>query len=132
MIPVLFPGSRERMKALGVWAGIAALGGTFGTVISGALTDLAWRWIFYINIPVVLFALLMVPRVLPESRMAREGHRIDVPGVVTATGGLVAVCTACCRPPRTRGAPGRCCCRWPAGQACWRSWSRWRPAPPSR
>src|SRR6266536_2288915 len=91
MIPVLFPDSRERMKALGVWGGIAALGGTFGTVISGALTDLDWRWIFYINIPVAAFALLMVPRVLPESRMARQGHRIDAAGAVTATGGLVAV-----------------------------------------
>jgi EmrB/QacA subfamily drug resistance transporter len=91
MIPVLFPDSRERMKALGVWGGIAALGGTFGSVISGALTDLAWRWIFYINIPVVVFALLMVPRVLPESRMAREGYRVDVPGALTATGGLVAI-----------------------------------------
>jgi EmrB/QacA subfamily drug resistance transporter len=92
MIPLLFPDSRERMKALGVWGGIAALGGTFGTVISGALTGLvSWRWIFYINIPVVLFALIMVPRVLPESRMARVGGRIDVPGAVTATGGLVAV-----------------------------------------
>jgi EmrB/QacA subfamily drug resistance transporter len=91
MIPVLFPDARERMKALGVWGGIAALGGTFGTVISGALTNVDWRWIFYINLPVVVFALLMVPRVLPESRMSRAGHRIDVVGAVTATGGLVAV-----------------------------------------
>lgn len=91
MIPLLFPDSRERMKALGVWGGIAALGGTFGSVISGALTDLDWRWIFYINIPVVAFALLMVPRVLPESRMARTSGRIDAPGALTATGGLVAI-----------------------------------------
>jgi hypothetical protein len=60
-------------------------------VISGALTGVDWRWIFYINIPVVVFAVRAVPRVLPESRMAREGHRIDLPGAVTATGGLVAV-----------------------------------------
>jgi EmrB/QacA subfamily drug resistance transporter len=91
MIPVLFPDSRERMKAVGVWGGIAALGGTFGTVLSGALTSVDWRWIFYINIPVVLFALVMVPRVLPESRMARGSNRIDVPGAVAATGGLVAI-----------------------------------------
>jgi EmrB/QacA subfamily drug resistance transporter len=91
MIPLLFPDSRERMKALGVWGGIAALGGTFGTVISGALTSVDWRWIFYINIPVVLFALVMAQRVLPESRMAHEGHRVDVAGAATATGGLVAV-----------------------------------------
>jgi EmrB/QacA subfamily drug resistance transporter len=92
MIPVLFPDSRERMKALGVWGGIAALGGTFGTVISGSLTGLAsWRWIFFINLPVVLFALVMVPRVVAESRMAGAGRRVDVPGAVTAAGGLVAV-----------------------------------------
>jgi EmrB/QacA subfamily drug resistance transporter len=91
MIPVLFPDPRERMKALGVWGGIAALGGTFGSVISGALTSVDWRWIFYINIPIAVFALVMVPRVLPESRMARPGHRVDVPGAVTATGGLVAI-----------------------------------------
>jgi EmrB/QacA subfamily drug resistance transporter len=91
MIPVLFPDSRERMRALGVWGGIAALGGTSGSVISGALTSVDWRWIFYINIPIAVFALLMVPRVLPESHSARAGRRIDVPGAITATGGLVAV-----------------------------------------
>ncbi|HZR53313.1 MAG TPA: MFS transporter [Streptosporangiaceae bacterium] len=91
MIPVLFPDNRERMKALGAWGGIAGIAGTLGSVISGALTDVDWRWIFYINIPVVLFALVMVPRVLPENQMARAAHRIDVPGAVTATGGLVAI-----------------------------------------
>src|SRR5215469_18024479 len=75
MIPLLFPDSRERMKALGAWGGIAALGGTSGSVISGALTSVNWRWIFYINLPVVVFALLVVPRLLSESRMARAGHR---------------------------------------------------------
>jgi len=92
MIPLLFPDSRERVKALGIWGGIAGLGGLFGVVISGALTGLvSWRWIFYINIPVVVFALLMVPRVLSESRMARQSDKIDVPGAVGVTGGLVAV-----------------------------------------
>jgi EmrB/QacA subfamily drug resistance transporter len=91
MIPLLFPDNRERMKALGAWGGIAGIAGTLGSVISGALTDVDWRWIFYINIPVVVIALFMVPRVLPESRMARAGQRVDVPGAVTATGGLIAI-----------------------------------------
>jgi EmrB/QacA subfamily drug resistance transporter len=92
IIPLLFSDTKERMRALGVWGGIAALGGTFGSVISGALTGLAsWRWIFYINIPVAIFALLMAPRVLSESRMARSGERIDLTGPVLATGGLVAI-----------------------------------------
>jgi EmrB/QacA subfamily drug resistance transporter len=91
MIPVLFPDARERMKALGVWGGIAGLGGTLGSVISGALTNVDWRWIFYINIPIVVSALVMVPRVLSESRMARQDRRIDATGAVTATGALVAI-----------------------------------------
>src|SRR5215469_6457199 len=68
MIPVLFPDGRERVKALGAWFGITGLAGTSGSVISGALTGVDLCWIFYINIPVVLFALHAVPRVLPESR----------------------------------------------------------------
>jgi EmrB/QacA subfamily drug resistance transporter len=91
MIPVLFPDSRERVKALGAWFGISGTAGISGSVISGALTGVDWRWIFYLNIPVAAFAVRAVPRVLPESRMAREGHRIDLPGAVTATGGLAAV-----------------------------------------
>src|SRR3954451_11217600 len=62
LIALLFPDPRERMKALGLWGGIAGLGGTTGTVISGVLTDLAsWRGIFFVNLPVALFALVVVP-----------------------------------------------------------------------
>jgi EmrB/QacA subfamily drug resistance transporter len=91
MIPVLFPDSRERVKALAVWFGMSGIAGTSGPVISGALTDLDWRWIFYINIPFVLFAARAVPRLLPESRMVRDRQRIDPFGAVLATGGLMAV-----------------------------------------
>ncbi len=93
LIALLFPDPRERIKALGIWGGIAGLGGTTGTIISGALTDLAsWRWIFYINLPVALITLLIVPRLVSESRMVREHHqRIDFAGAITATAGLVTI-----------------------------------------
>src|SRR4051794_30017741 len=93
LIALLFPDPRERMKALGIWGGIAGLGGTSGTVISGVLTDLAsWRWIFFVNLPVAIFALLVVPRLVSESRMVRERHaRPDFAGAVTGTAGLIAV-----------------------------------------
>jgi MFS family permease len=92
LIPVLFRDAKERTKALGVWGGMAAVGSAVGSIVGGTLTDLvSWRWIFYINIPVALFALIMVPRVIPESRMVRQGQRVDGIGAVTATGGLVAV-----------------------------------------
>jgi EmrB/QacA subfamily drug resistance transporter len=92
LIALLFPDTRERMKALGLWGGIAGLGGTSGTVISGAFVDLAsWRWIFFINLPVAIFALAMVPRLVSESRMVRESGHPDYAGAITGTGGLIAV-----------------------------------------
>ncbi len=96
LVALLFPDPRERMKALGIWGGVAGIGGTTGVIISGALTDLAsWRWIFLVNLPVALFALIAVPRLVSESRMDRGvssvRRHIDLWGPVTATGGLVAV-----------------------------------------
>ena len=82
----------RRIKAIGLWGGVAGLGGTTGTIISGVLTSYAsWRWIFYINLPVAAFALLVVPRLVSESRMQRQGGRPDFAGAVTATAGLVAI-----------------------------------------
>lgn len=92
LLVVLFPDPRERVKAVGIWGGLAGLGGTTGAVISGVLTDAAsWRWIFYINVPVALFALLVVPRLVSESRMVREHRRLDFGGAIAATAGLVAI-----------------------------------------
>jgi EmrB/QacA subfamily drug resistance transporter len=92
LIALLFPDPRERMKALGIWGGIAGLGGTTGTVISGVLVDYtSWRWIFFVNLPVAAFALLVVPLLVSESRMVREHARPDYWGAITGTGGLIAV-----------------------------------------
>jgi EmrB/QacA subfamily drug resistance transporter len=92
LIALLFPDPRERMKALGIWGGLAGLGGTSGTVISGVLTDaVSWRLIFLVNLPVALLALVLVPRLVAESRMIRERRRPDVAGAVTGTAALIAI-----------------------------------------
>jgi EmrB/QacA subfamily drug resistance transporter len=92
LIALLFPDTRERAKALGIWGGISGLAGVSGVVISGALTDLAsWRWIFYINVPIALLGLLLVPGLVSESRMERGEGRLDPSGALVATGGLVAI-----------------------------------------
>ena len=91
LIALLFPGTEERARAFGIWGGIAALGGTAGLVISGALTGLAsWRWIFLINLPVALAAVVLLPRLVPESR-AGQAVRLDIPGAVLGTGALVSL-----------------------------------------
>jgi EmrB/QacA subfamily drug resistance transporter len=101
LVALLFPDPRERTKALGVWGGIAGLGGTLGTVISGLLTNIGsgtWRWIFLINIPVAAFALVVVPRLVDESRAQRapadatgRRPRPDIAGALTGTLGLVSI-----------------------------------------
>ncbi|HJQ43505.1 MAG TPA: MFS transporter [Jatrophihabitantaceae bacterium] len=93
LIALLFPDPRERMKALGIWGGVAGLGGTSGTVISGLFVNyVSWRWIFFVNLPVALFALLMVPRLVSESRMHHgDAKRPDYAGAITGTAGLIAV-----------------------------------------
>jgi EmrB/QacA subfamily drug resistance transporter len=91
LITVLFRDAAERAKALGVWGGIAGLGGTTGLVISGALTGLAsWRWIFLINLPVAVAALALLPRLVAESR-ADRASRLDVPGAVLGTLAVVSL-----------------------------------------
>ena len=91
LITLLFPGPEERAKALGVWGGIAGLGGTLGLVISGALTGFAsWRWIFLVNLPVAVVALALLPCLVAESRALHQA-RMDAPGAVLGTGALVSL-----------------------------------------
>lgn len=91
LIAVLFHDPKERIKALGAFGGVAGLGGTTGTVISGFIVQWAdWRWVFFINIPVALIALVLVPRLVSESKAA-VAHRPDFLGAITGTAGLISI-----------------------------------------
>src|SRR5262252_2314081 len=57
-----------RAKAIGTWSAFGALGAALGPVIGGSLVQLSWRWVFWINIPVGLLAVLLAARVIPESK----------------------------------------------------------------
>ncbi|MER5735995.1 MULTISPECIES: MFS transporter [unclassified Streptomyces] len=86
-----FPEGPLRDKALGLNGALMSAGFTTGAVLGGVLTDLlSWRWAFFVNVPVALAVLLVAPAVLKESRPA-ERPRLDVPGAVTVTGGLLAL-----------------------------------------
>jgi EmrB/QacA subfamily drug resistance transporter len=83
-----FPRTEERMKALAAYG--ATMGGSFavGPLVGGVLTSgLDWRWIFLINLPLGLLCLWIVRRFVAES-MDPRAPRVDVPGLVTLTGGL--------------------------------------------
>jgi EmrB/QacA subfamily drug resistance transporter len=93
LIALLFTDAKERTKALGIWGGLVALGGTLGYVFSGLLTSFtSWRWIFLINLPVAAVALIAIPLLLNESRMSAERRgKLDIGGAVTSTTGLIAI-----------------------------------------
>jgi EmrB/QacA subfamily drug resistance transporter len=85
----MFPEGAERNKALGVWGAIGASGATVGVLAGGLLTRYAgWQYIFFLNVPIGAAALLLAPRIVPESRLATARRRYDPFGAVTVTGGL--------------------------------------------
>lgn len=76
------PDPRERARAIGVWGAMFGLSMAVGPVTGGALIAvLDWRAVFWINVPVVVVALLLVRAVVPESR-ARRARPVDLPGQV--------------------------------------------------
>ncbi|MFC8170885.1 MFS transporter [Streptomyces sp. NPDC057325] len=86
-----FPEGPLRDKALGLNGALMSAGFTTGAVLGGVLTDLlSWRWAFFVNVPVALAVLLVAPAVVRESRPA-ERPRLDVPGAIAVTGGLLAL-----------------------------------------
>jgi MFS family permease len=87
-----FTGRAERARAIGVWGAVAGLSLGLGPIVGGALVDSAgWRSIFWINLPIVLSALVGTALFVPESRAARA-RRFDPVGqvlVILVLGSLV-------------------------------------------
>jgi EmrB/QacA subfamily drug resistance transporter len=85
--------AQARARAIGTWSAIGALGAALGPVIGGVLVQLSWRWVFWINLPVAVFAVLMARRVVPESKDDHVAGRPDVVGaaLLAASVGLVAL-----------------------------------------
>ena len=86
-----FPDPVERARATAAWAMAAAMSTAIGPILGGVLTDtLGWRYIFWLNAPVGVLALLMTYRYLPESRDP-DAARFDLPGQTLAMLGLGAL-----------------------------------------
>ena len=89
ILTTTFTEGRERNIALGAWGAVGGSGAAAGVLMGGVLTDLlSWEWIFFVNIPIGVAALVLSPVLLSESRDA-HGQSHDVPGSVLVTSGLV-------------------------------------------
>ncbi|MFF8277595.1 MFS transporter [Streptomyces lateritius] len=79
------PDPKERARAIGVWASVFGLSMAAGPVTGGALVEtLGWRSLFWINVPVVVAALVLSAVFVPESR-APHPQRLDLPGQALLT-----------------------------------------------
>ncbi len=97
----MFEEGAERNKALGIWGGLGAGGATVGVIAGGLLTRYAgWQYIFYLNVPIGTAALLLVPGIVPESRLATVRRRFDAAGALAGTGGLVLLVDAISQAPQ--------------------------------
>ncbi|MGW7304155.1 MFS transporter [Streptomyces sp. NPDC054835] len=90
ILVTLFTAPRERAKAFAVFSFTGAAGASIGQVLGGVLTDaLAWNWIFFINLPIGLAALLTALPALPADRPAATRGRADLLGALLVTSGLM-------------------------------------------
>jgi EmrB/QacA subfamily drug resistance transporter len=87
---VTFAEGAERNKALGILGAIAGSGAAIGVLLGGVLTEYAgWEWIFFVNVPIGVVALFLVPLVVRESRITDLERHFDVAGAATITAGLM-------------------------------------------
>ena len=87
-----FPEGKERNRALTVWGAMAAGGIAIGVVTGGILTNaLSWRWVFFVNVPIGIFALIVAPLLIEKDRDRPIPTYIDWPGALTITLGLVGL-----------------------------------------
>lgn len=92
IVVTLFEEGPERSRALGIWAAVAGSGSVVGLILGGVLTsELNWRWVLFINVPVTLGAAALAPVLISESRAETTRRSVDYAGAVLVTGGLVAI-----------------------------------------
>ena len=90
IIAATFP-PRERGTAIGIWAGTSALALAIGPLVGGLITDrLDWSWIFFVNVPVGILAVVASFLFIDESRDSTH-VRLDLPGLATSALGLFAL-----------------------------------------
>lgn len=87
ILTTIFPAER-RGAAFGVWGGVAGIAAVAGPTLGGIIvTNLDWRWIFYVNVPIGVAAFIATFLIVPDLRPGRT-HSLDIVGVLLASAGL--------------------------------------------
>lgn len=100
ILMTLFPGTRERTRALGWFSAVSVGGAAIGLIAGGMLTQWAsWRWVMFVNVPIGLALVVAILAVLP--RQSRNAGRIDLAGALVSTAGVTALVYALVRAATT-------------------------------
>lgn len=92
LITTTFTEGSQRNRALGVYALAGATGYSGGLIASGLLTEVSWRLVFFLPVPIALLVLIVAPVALPEGdRPDRVGRKFDAVGAVAVTAGVLAL-----------------------------------------
>ncbi|MEU4606422.1 MFS transporter [Kribbella sp. NPDC023972] len=96
---------RELTKAIALYGAAAPAGGTAGVFLGGVITEyLSWPWVFFLNVPIALLALVATPVLMPQSAVRRGS--VDLLGALTVTVGLGAGVYAIVRAPEVGWSAG--------------------------
>lgn len=91
LISNAFP-PEERGRAIGIWSAVSVSSIALGPVIGGAIVEyFSWGWIFLINVPIGILALLVTQAVVRESRDESGTVATDVPGTILITAGIASL-----------------------------------------
>lgn len=93
LMMVAYP-AEARAKAVRVWTAAGAVPGAFGPFVGGLLVDADWRWIFVVNVPVGIAALLAAHRLLPQAGARSTAALPDLLGALVLIGGIGSVTLA--------------------------------------
>src|ERR1700712_1168763 len=84
----------KRGLAIGLWAAVGGTAAAAGPVIGGLLVELSWRWVFLVNLPVGIGAIILGARVLREIREEESAPQPDVGGAAVLVVGVASLIAA--------------------------------------
>lgn len=95
-----FNEGHDRDRALSIWTIVATGGSAAGLLLGGILTQvLSWHWIFFINVPIGLLALVGIYKIIPVHVREENDKNLDIPGAILVTTGLMALVFAVSEAP---------------------------------
>ncbi len=121
MLTVTQREGKERARALGIHAGVSAVGGSAGVLLGGLLTEFGgWRWVMLVNVPITLAVVFLALRSVPAGLFGSRRGRLDVVGAILATAGVGLLILGVVRTDEhARGRRRRPWPRWVWRWCCW-------------